>query len=91
MAPATCALGTTGGIADVNQGAGADHQQITAANPKETMNPQLAFAITQKRHAELVRPPRIRRPSGSLRRYVTGRFAGATRYTVSLGEGGQLQ
>ena len=55
------------------------------------MNPQLVYVITQQRIAEFHSAARLRRLSGSLRRYMTARFAGATERVASIAEGGQLR
>jgi hypothetical protein len=55
------------------------------------MNPQLVYIITEQRIAEFHRAARLRRLSGSLRRYVIDRFAGATDAAASIAEGGQLR
>jgi hypothetical protein len=55
------------------------------------LNPQLVRIITQQRIAEFHRAARLRRLSGSLRRYVMDRCAGATDCAASMGEGGQLR
>lgn len=51
------------------------------------MNPQLVNIITKQRIAEFHLAARLRRLSGSLRRDVTNRFAGATGCAASTAEG----
>lgn len=55
------------------------------------MNPQLVYVITKQRIAEFHREARVRRLSGSLRRDVMDRFAGATECVAPIAEGGQLR
>ncbi len=55
------------------------------------MNPQLVYIITQQHIVEFHRAARLRRLSGSLRRYMTDRCAGATNCAAPMAEGGQLR
>jgi hypothetical protein len=55
------------------------------------MNPHLVYIITQRRIAEFHSSARLRRLSGSLRRYMAAPFAGATECVAPIAEGGQLR
>ncbi len=55
------------------------------------MNPHLVYIITQQRITEFHSSARLRRLSGSLRRYMMARFAGANERVAPIAEGGQLR